>query len=429
MSNKTGFSTPNRANNHRAANNWNIENILPPLTPDEYASLKESIRQFGVQVPIIVDKQGNIIDGKYRERARKELGINCTRVVRTFDSNAEKLQVAISLNCHRRHLKPSQRRELIATYLKTDPRINDTHLGEIIGVSKNTVNDVRKELERTRQIDKFNKLRGRDGKERPSTYKKIIANTPKEVETALRIIDHLPENCNGKTLDINTAKRRAKRLSTQIRLNNEVVLPTPNDNIRLYHCPFQQIEQIAGLAPSSVRAVITDVPYGKDFVPQFRDLAALAQRVLVDGGVFVTYYGHLYLFDAMKLLAEHLDYAWMGCVRWDGVGMACYPRNVISRWKPIIIYSKGPWKTVPRWYDVILGTGLEKDLHEWQQPVAEFEMLVRYFSQPGDLILDPCAGAFTTALACRNQGRRFIGCDVDETCIQKGQMRLAEEAA
>ena len=50
----------------------------------------------------------------------------------------------------------------------------------------------------TRQIDKFDKLRGRDGKDRPVKYKKIIANTPKEAETALKIIGDLPDNCDGK---------------------------------------------------------------------------------------------------------------------------------------------------------------------------------------------------------------------------------------
>ena len=56
---------------------------------------------------------------------------------------------------------------------------------------------------------------------------------------------------------------------------------------------------------------------------------------------------------------------------------------------------------------------------------AIIEELIKNFSDPKDLICDPCAGGFTTALACRNLSRRFVGCDVDEDCVAMGQQRLA----
>ena len=42
------------------------------------------------------------------------------------------------------------------------------------------------------------------------------------------------------------------------------------------------------------------------------------------------------------------------------------------------------------------------------------ELLVLYFSVPGDLVVDTCGGGFTTAVACRNLGRRCISCDIDK---------------
>lgn len=51
--------------------------------------------------------------------------------------------------------------------------------------------------------------------------------------------------------------------------------------------------------------------------------------------------------------------------------------------------------------------------------------MVGYFSQPGDLVVDPCAGGFTTAVACRNLGRRCVSCDVDKRAVLSGQERLA----
>ena len=74
-------------------------------------------------------------------------------------------------------------------------------------------------------------------------------------------------------------------------------------------------------------------------------------------------------------------------------------------------------------------TRKEKDRHEWQQPLEEVEEVVRYFSQPEDLVVDPCGGAFTTAVACYHLGRRCISCDCDESCVADGQQWLAEETA
>ena len=49
--------------------------LIPPLSPNEYEQLKESIRDNGQFTPIIVNQEGIIMDGVYRNRACKELGI------------------------------------------------------------------------------------------------------------------------------------------------------------------------------------------------------------------------------------------------------------------------------------------------------------------------------------------------------------------
>lgn len=188
--------------------------LLPDLSAAEYESLKKSLQRYGVRVPIIVDQDGEIIDGWHRDQACGELGIFCPREVRHFSSDAERLEVAITLNANRRHLTRVQRRELIAVYLKADTRINNNHLGEIVGVSKNTVAAVRGELESTRQIDKLEQRRGRDGKDRPATYRRIVASTPKENEKALAAINDLPPS--NKILDATTASRYARRHATSM---------------------------------------------------------------------------------------------------------------------------------------------------------------------------------------------------------------------
>ena len=65
-------------------------------------------------------------------------------------------------------------------------------------------------------------------------------------------------------------------------------------------------------------------------------------------------------------------------------------------------------------------------MHDWQQPLEEAERLVRYFSQPGDLVIDPCGGGFTTAEACLRLSRKCVSCDLDGGSFENGLQRLEE---
>lgn len=52
-------------------------------------------------------------------------------------------------------------------------------------------------------------------------------------------------------------------------------------------------------------------------------------------------------------------------------------------------------------------------LHPTQKPVALMEYLVKTYTNPGELVLDNCVGSGTTAVACINTGRKFIGIELD----------------
>jgi len=51
--------------------------------------------------------------------------------------------------------------------------------------------------------------------------------------------------------------------------------------------------------------------------------------------------------------------------------------------------------------------------HPTEKPIDLMERLVRLFTDPGDLILDPFAGSGTTGVAAIRLGRRFIGWEKD----------------
>lgn len=57
----------------------------------------------------------------------------------------------------------------------------------------------------------------------------------------------------------------------------------------------------------------------------------------------------------------------------------------------------------------------DKDkLHPTQKPVALFEYLIKTYTNEGDIVLDNCMGSGTTAIACMNTNRNYIGFELDK---------------
>ena len=66
-----------------------------------------------------------------------------------------------------------------------------------------------------------------------------------------------------------------------------------------------------------------------------------------------------------------------------------------------------------------------KPLHPTQKPVALFEYLVRTYTKPGDLVLDICMGSGTTAIACINTNRHYVGFELDPEYCRIANRRIA----
>ncbi len=56
-----------------------------------------------------------------------------------------------------------------------------------------------------------------------------------------------------------------------------------------------------------------------------------------------------------------------------------------------------------------------KTIHPTQKPVPLFEYLIKTYTNEGETVLDNCMGSGTTAIACLNINRNFIGFEKDET--------------
>jgi site-specific DNA-methyltransferase (adenine-specific) len=65
-----------------------------------------------------------------------------------------------------------------------------------------------------------------------------------------------------------------------------------------------------------------------------------------------------------------------------------------------------------------------KTVHPTQKPVRLLERLLAIVSKEGDLVLDPFAGGGSTAIACLNSHRRFIGMEIDEEYYSAAKERV-----
>ncbi|EJR56725.1 hypothetical protein IIO_05255 [Bacillus cereus VD115] len=65
-----------------------------------------------------------------------------------------------------------------------------------------------------------------------------------------------------------------------------------------------------------------------------------------------------------------------------------------------------------------------KTLHPTQKPVALFEYLIKTYTKEGETVLDNCMGSFTTAIACINTNRNYIGFEMEEEYWKLGNERV-----
>jgi hypothetical protein len=148
--------------------------LVSELSPEEFESLKQSIKANGLYVPIIVNQDGIILDGHHRYKACQELGIEPKTIGRESKDKLEEQLFVIECNLNRRQLNNFQSTELA---LKSKPILEaivkgneslggkgdrnltplarvDDRIGKLAGVSRDTVRKVEKILENKRISDK-----------------------------------------------------------------------------------------------------------------------------------------------------------------------------------------------------------------------------------------------------------------------------------
>lgn len=71
----------------------------------------------------------------------------------------------------------------------------------------------------------------------------------------------------------------------------------------------------------------------------------------------------------------------------------------------------------------------ERRYHPTQKPVVLLEYLIRTYTNPGELVVDNCMGSGSTAVACLNTGRRFVGFEKDPEYFAVARRRVDQKVA
>lgn len=96
--------------------------------------------------------------------------------------------------------------------------------------------------------------------------------------------------------------------------------------------------------------------------------------------------------------------------------------SYMSQFEYILFFRKGKFKKINNCgtSDIIYIPSKKqkgpngKNLHDTEKPVNLMELLIDNSSNSGDVICDPFIGIGTTAVACMNTGRNFIGFEMDK---------------
>ncbi len=179
----------------------------------------------------------------------------------------------------------------------------------------------------------------------------------------------------------------------------------------IHCCDFRDLD----VERASVALIMTDPPYGSEYLPLWDDLGRFASHVLRDGGVLAAYSGQTYLPEVITALGDHLRYWWMIAVVHRHGKPVVWPRRAMNAWKPVLIFTQGKPECGLFRDAMWLGSADGKEGHPWGQPSSEAEEIIDAFTEPGDVVLDPFCGSGTVPMAAMALGRRTIASEISPT--------------
>ena len=91
--------------------------------------------------------------------------------------------------------------------------------------------------------------------------------------------------------------------------------------------------------------------------------------------------------------------------------------------------ADGQHRMVKNWFEWRRDAREYPRIHPSQKPIAVLKRLIEIFTDPGDVVIDPCAGSGSTLRAARELGRPSYGFEVARLFYTKAtEQMLGKEA-
>lgn len=243
------------------------------------------------------------------------------------------------------------------------------------------------------------------------------------------------------------------------------------DNIKILNCDMFDLGGLFSIKDKSVNAIITDFPYGVlnkrnewdkiiDYERFWKEVTRIGEETMpvvstaqmpFTAVLVSTNYGNFkytlvwekskatgYLNAKKQPMRAHEDivvfYA-KQCKynpqmkKGAPYNKGCAVRDTFAYGKQekAVLVKNDTGDRYPRSVQYFVTAENEGKFHPTQKPIALFEWLIKTYTDEGDVVLDPCMGSATTAIACVRTNRKFIGFEKDPTYFKIAKERILSE--
>jgi hypothetical protein len=423
------------------------------LTPCEYKMLRNSMQMVGQRIPIIADKDGNIIDGHHRFKICMELGIEPEFETQDFESEEQKLKTIIDVNSARRHYnkwelfesvmtkKPVIEAEVKAEQQLKYPKAGEKGLKPIpIGVKDFTPIDINKiannDCNLTLEKNNHDSASNRSDSNRVN---KLLGKMMDVSHTTISTWEYVKNNANEKQIeDLRNGKVTANKVAAHLKaaekqrqsiqqakfINSKYLLP---DQATIYCGDFRDPAILAKIPDGSASLILLDPFYAEEYWYLYEALPPIVMAKLKPNGHFVSLFGDTLKRKFMNILeADGLIYNTDISIQLQGPFSHDQHLHISRKKKDFLWYYKGPELiTNGLLQNLIPSERSDKDLHKMQQSTKEAEEIISRLTFPdtGDVVLDLMMGSGTNIKAALNcsSGRKGIGIEINQVTCEKAR--------
>ena len=200
------------------------------------------------------------------------------------------------------------------------------------------------------------------------------------------------------------------------------------------------LEVMKGIPDKSVDLVLTDPPYnaGREYdndnlsETQYEifvnNFLSECKRVLTDRGGLVVIIGVKYQKPITMWLFNNMNYCWEFCW-WKSNGML-NGKATFSNFEKVLWFSKNEgvyYRQKPEYTDV-WNIPIRPQTNDFGHPTPKdikgINRILHLLSKKDNVVLDPFLGSGTTAVACKELGRNFIGIEISPEYCKIAETRL-----